>query len=209
MFRPKGEVSTLRIEKYIDSLYYNSNDNPHNFAGTTVMKPINDDDKHGYLNMTKAEQSFVFRIDKYEKAAGNKKGDLVGTSYTVMSFGADDQPLEAVKNRDGKTYRYMHSKDISVEPGYIYAVTEVGISEQTDVAAGLGWRYISTGVTVPDMVSGTSMIAVALAEPQAEVVYEDTLINAVQKVEFYAVRNNASNNVESDMSSITNKILVR
>ena len=209
VFRPKGEVSTLRIEKYIDSLYYNSNDNPHGFADAGVMQPKNDDDKYGYLNMTKAEQNFVFRIEKYEKASGGNKGDLVGTSYTVMTFGADDEPLETVKDRYGKSYRYMHSKDIMIEPGYIYTVTEVGISKETDVAAGLGWRYIFTGVTIPEMVSGTNRIAVVPTEPQVDVVYGDTLINAVQKIEFYAVRNNASNDTESDMSSITNKILIK
>lgn len=209
VFRPKGEVSTLRIEKYIDSLYYNSNDNPHGFADGGVMQPKNDYDEHGYLNMTRAEQSFVFRIEKYEKAADNNKGDLVGTSYTVMTFGADDEPLGAVKDRYGKSYRYMHSKDIMIEPGYIYTVTEVGISKEADVAAGLGWRYIFTGVTIPEMVSGTNRIAVVPTEPQVDVVYGDTLINAVQKIEFYAVRNNASNNTESDMSSITNKILIK
>ncbi len=159
--------------------------------------------------MTGAEQSFVFKIEKYERTAENEKGDLVGTSYTVMSFGADDKPLESVKDRYGKSYRYMHSKDILVEPGYIYAVTEVGISEETNVSAGLGWRYISTGVTIPEMVSGTKKITVVPTEPQVDVVYGDTLINAVQKVEFYAVRNNASNDTESDMSSIKNKILIR
>ena len=91
----------------------------------------------------------------------------------------------------------------------IYAVTEVGISEETNVSAGLGWRYISTGVTIPEMVSGTKKITVVPTEPQVDVVYGDTLINAVQKVEFYAVRNNASNDTESDMSSIKNKILIR
>ena len=209
VFRPKGEVSTLRIEKYIDSLYYNSNDNPHGFADAGVMEPKNDDDEHGYLNMTKAEQNFVFRIEKYEKDSGNNKGALVGTSYTVMTFGADDKPLETVKDRYGKSYRYMHSKDILIEPGYIYTVTEIGISTETDVAAGLGWRYIFMGVTVPEMVSGTNRISVVPTEPQVDVVYGDTLINAVQKIEFYAVRNSASNDTESDMSSITNKILIK
>lgn len=120
VFRPNGEMATIRIKKYIDSLYYDSNDNPHGFKDGGVADPKNDSDAHGYLNLTKAEQNFVFKIDKYEKAVDGSKGDLVGTSYMLIDFGADTEKQSETAEKDGTVYRYMKSKDIRVEPGYIY-----------------------------------------------------------------------------------------
>ncbi len=199
VFTTDIKMSTLRIEKYIDSLYYDSKDNPHGFKSGGVASPKNDNDKQGYLNYTNAEQNFLFKIEKYEKTGSNTRGELAGTFYTLIKFDADEKPLAKTVEKEHTTYSYMKYKNIMVDPRYIYVVTELEISDDPEKPAGLAWRYVFKGSDVSGTFDNKTSV---------EVVYEDTDIDDGRNVGFYAVRNDSTRDIESDMSSIKNTIVI-
>lgn len=191
--------ASLTIEKYIDKLYYASDDNPHGFGDNYSFVKGNDttNDVHGYEQYTQAEQSFIFKIEKYDSSK-----ELVGTAYTVLKF--PKMNSNANVTVDGTKYNYKALQKIQVEVGYTYVITEV-----TD---GLSWRYEfkSDDIAVTNATAGGEAINVTsntTALNGVSVTYSTTSANAQSATaKFYNARTTASQTIESDQSSITNHI---
>ncbi len=210
----KRVAAYLTIEKYIDKLYYAENDNPHNFpASIGVGTKSPPEDPHGYLGYTEAEQSFVFKVDKYALNADlglSPQLAPISTSYVVLKFGKDSTRINPVSDTTDTSYYYTDSTTVKVEPGFIYKVTELGVEN------GLGWRYdfASSAFATDD---GDNIIATFNAAPFTsganngiEVKYKNTVKDLAEAtVTFYNKRNETDNkDIESDMSSIKNTIKV-
>lgn len=178
----------LIIEKYIDKNYYYSNgadgDNAHNFANDySIMANRGTYDSHGYLAYTNAEQMFTFEIyDVTDKI----------TYYTTIS--TKDMTDEANGTGD---YELVGTKKFKVQTGHTYEVKEI--------TGGISWRYEfekATGTpttgTAPTVTTSGQTVTVAYSSSAA----------ATQEAtaSFYNKRTDASKEIESDMSSITNKI---
>lgn len=179
--------SYLTITKYIDKLYYNSEDNAHGFINSySIIDGNNAEyDKYGYLKYTNAEQDFKFKV---EKCDGN---NVVETYQVILKFEADMSRLEKAENDN---YYYVQSKRFKVESGYTYNVTEIGIGN------GLSWRYdfiSAKGEGVENNIDGqTVSFNYAVS---AEIAQEAIAT-------FYDKKNEKSQKIESDMSSIENNI---
>lgn len=178
----------LTITKYIDSLYYNSSDNPHGFADGYSIISGNDttNDAHGYLKYTNAEQAFTFEVKEYD-------GDtLIGTYQVLLNFPADSTRLETAVNG---SYYYVQSKTFKVTAGHKYEITE------TNTDNGLSWRYDFA------LAEGSGNLTPTINGQTVSFTYAESAETAQEATAtFYDKRNTTSNTIESDMSSITNNI---
>lgn len=179
----------LTITKYIDSLYYNSSDNPHGFTNENYSIISGNDttnDAHGYLKYTNAEQAFTFEVKEYD-------GDtLIGTYQVLLNFPADSTRLETAVNG---SYYYVQSKTFKVTAGHRYEVTE------TNTDNGLSWRYDFA------LAEGSGNLTPTINGQTVSFTYAESAETAQEATAtFYDKRNTTSNTIESDMSSITNNI---
>ena len=206
----------LTIEKYIDKLYYYSTategDNPHGFGADAGIGKIGENDNHGYLGYTQAEQNFVFEVKKYKLDDTEYKTPL-STSYVVLKFGADANrlvpPVEVTSGLSDNQYYYKDSTRVKVERGYSYVVTEVG------TGSGLSWRYECDCMGFStDSGEVTAVLRLEKEEAQSGSVHKNGNISINYKgggeatVSFYNSRTSKSETIESDMSSIKNNIKI-
>jgi hypothetical protein len=70
----------------------------------TITKKI--DEQYTNINAINANQSFVFKIQKYAVKADGSKGDLVNTFYEVINFNANETITEKTKTVSGLTKGY-------------------------------------------------------------------------------------------------------
>ena len=208
----------LTIEKYIDKLYYYSTadggDNPHGFNPGAGIGKIEDEDNdnHGYLNYTQAEQNFVFEVKKYSLNDTEYVTPL-STSYVILKFGADAERLPSsvqTPNLPEKQYNYKDSTRVKVESGYAYVVTEVGIR------SGLSWRYECDCMKFSTESSAVTAVLRLDHDTAAgsDEAHENGALSVNYNsggeatVSFYNSRTAESENVESDMSSVKNSMSI-
>lgn len=183
----------LTIVKYIDSLYYDSNDNAHGFQDDySIMSGNNTTlDKHGYLQYTNAEQVFTFEVKEYD--GGNT---LVGTYQVLLKFPANSTRWNYPQKVDGVTYNYVQSKTFKVTAGHKYEITEINTDN------GLSWRYDFVKAEGNGNVSSCTA-----SNKTVTITYNNSASNAqMANARFWDKRSSESITVESDMSSITNNI---
>lgn len=138
---------------------------------------------------TDAEQDFTFKVEKCDPASE----EVLETYAVLLKFTADSARLEtAAVDSEGNSYYYVQSKKFKVEAGYIYKVTET--------STGLSWKCdfeTAIGLGVENIVSGAT---VSFAYANAAVNGQDATVL------FYDRRNEKSQTIESDMSSVTNTV---
>ncbi len=181
----------LTIVKCIDSLYYDSNDNPHGFQdGYSIIGGNNTTlDEHGYLKYTNAEQVFTFEVKEYDGAT------LVGTYQVLLKFPANSTRLSNPLVKDGVAYDYAQSKVFKVKPGHKYEITE------TNTSNGFSWRYDFAGA------DGFGITNHSVSGKTVTLTYDENATAAQNATaRFWDKRNDKSKTIEGDMSSVTNDI---
>ncbi len=213
------KAAYLTIEKYIDELYYGEKDNPHDFpAGSSgVTSPLNDNDPFGYLNYTSAEQDFVFKIEKYNLGTDpSESTSPISTSYVVLKFDKNSVRDEngygiasttfaggSLLEPSGGAYKYKQSTTVKVDPGYLYKVSEV--------TTGISWRYKLTywGIEATQGVDGYALVYSGRSEYVAVAYGLKADFSKIPVARFFNNRTTASQTIESDMSSVKNKLIIK
>ena len=199
----------LTIEKYIDELYYGKNDNPHGFVegsqGITESTDVTND-PFGYLKYTSAEQNFVFKIE------ASKEGEKTEISYVVLKFGANSKisgpygPGQGTQHVESSgIFKYKESATVKVQSGWTYKVTELRDEN------GLAWRYeySNHGLTAPNGEDATFVAKSSSDEPSCSITINADQSSGIPSVRFFNVRSEKSQKIESDMSSVKNKLTIK
>ncbi len=199
---PAGKA-TIQIKKYIDELYYGESDNPHGFSEDySLVGTKNAVDPHGYEAYTKAEQSFIFKIEKID----NTSNKVLSTAYVVLKFDSNSSRLGTSVNSAGIEYWYYQETEVfEVEPGYSYRIYEM-LDDNNNIA----WKYnfvdydhsyYKAGGGSP--VTGGSVMYTNKYQTFYSVEDGDSI-----EITFYDKKNTAKSPIEGDMSSKKNEISV-
>lgn len=180
--------SFIEIDKYVDALYYG--DRKYT-------------DSISYQDLTKAKQSFLFKVKQYktkvEAEAG--KDDYERCFDIVLSIGNDTEKLKpsSTKTLDGTTFNYKISRKIQVIGNRYYRIEE---------DTSLSWKYILKGASVNLSGLNDSTDGFGTADNNTKVVILKSCLNkaALPIAEFYNVLNSDKKDVDGDVDDAVNKI---
>ena len=200
---PAGKA-TIQIKKYIDELYYGESDNPHGFSDDySLVGTKNAVDPHGYEKYTKAEQSFIFKIEKIDSTS--KK--VLGTAYVVLKFDSNSRRLETADTSGyvfGEFWYCQETDAFEVDAGYDYKV-----SEMLDGDNNIAWRYQCPGLncSCKDGSGGDKInFDSSGSDTNKYVKFYEVKGGDSMEVTFYNLKNTDKSSIEGDMSSKENEI---
>lgn len=176
----------LVITKSINELYYGQYDDPAGLLGTgaTVGGASSTTlDPNGYEAATRAEQTFLFKIEYYDTTSPGWK--LL--TYETISF-----PSNSTKSGD----RYTASKVIKCQPNVQYRVSE--LSEWS-------WKYDHASTTVPVGTGSVSSKIATVTGFDAASSYGD-YSNIAQVVFNNNKKTNDTEDIEGDTSVAHNRV---
>lgn len=181
----------IRIQKYIDHLYYNENEEM--FAGQT------------YQALTKAEQTFIFRIEEHSTIDCNDAAPTV--FYSTICFGPNSNHTKLtgsdIATKGSDSYYYTANEKIEVTAGKYYKITE-------DTA--WSWKY-----TLSDLAAtkkNASDVCTTLASKtgtntsQWYIILSGDATGHIPTATFYNKKASNPNNIEGDTSTVINQITI-